>query len=48
MSYDDWKRRSPEDEQPVPPPCETNPKYDDEDVCEYCGANPTQGCQWMR
>jgi hypothetical protein len=48
MSYDNWKTRNRDDEQLQLPPCETKPQYDDEDVCQYCGAQPTQGCQYHK
>ena len=45
MTYDNWSqptllmiwnKRCPKE----------TPKFDDEDVCLWCGANPTQACQW--
>lgn len=47
MSYDNWKTTNREDERlSREPPCEETPKFDDHDVCLWCGADPTQACQW--
>ena len=49
MSYDNWKTTDPSDRYRLPePPCVKRPRYDDDDVCLYCGANPTQACQFYK
>jgi len=49
LSYDHWKTTDLSLERLEQlPPCETKPKYDDDDVCQYCGANPTQACQFNK
>lgn len=48
MTYDHWKTTDPMDQYPENPPCEEAPKFDDEDVCIWCGADPTQACKWDR
>ena len=48
MSYDNWKTRLPDELSPQPPPCETKPRLDADDVCEWCGARPEQACQWYK
>lgn len=46
-TYDDWKTTDPMgSDYPSNPPCEETPKVDDYDVCLWCGADPTQACQW--
>lgn len=47
-TYDDWKTTNPEDERRGEVPCEETPKFDDFDVCMWCGADPTQACQWNK
>lgn len=47
-TYDDWKCTDPADSESRDPPCEETPKVDDYDVCLWCGADPTQACQWFR
>lgn len=48
MSYDHWKTTDPDDKQHQDPPCEESPKVDDDDICLWCGADPTQACQWHK
>ena len=47
MSYDNWKATNPEDDRREPP-CEETPKFDDYDVCMWCGAEPTQSCRYFK
>ena len=48
MTYDHWKSTDPKDREPREPPCEETPKFDDYDICVWCGADQTQSCQWDR
>jgi len=52
MSYDNWKTYSPDDDfdkqREAEAPCEETPKVDDYDVCLWCGADPTQACQFFK
>jgi hypothetical protein len=48
VTYDNWKTREDGSPHDFEAPCEEKPKHDDDDVCLYCGANPTQACQWHR
>lgn len=47
-NYDNWKTTPPDYYAPDPPPCDETPKYDDYDVCMWCGAGPMQGCEWSK
>lgn len=47
-TYDDWKATDPKDREDdlIVVPCMETPKYDDYDICVWCGADPTQACKW--
>lgn len=45
MTYDDWKASNPNDAMQRDPPCVETPKYDDYDICVWCGAGPDDECK---